>query len=364
MKGAAAWFGGALGAALLACAGGAAPLSFPPAAARTAGAVPGEAAARFLLVGDTGTGDRRARRVAAALGRHAGRTGASHVFFLGDNVYEEGEARLIGPRYLDVYGELFAAGLTPHAALGNHDVLRCRGAERRPLPRDASAYLPASDCWVEDHLATAEFGYRDGFRYYSVEIHGSAEEARRGPLVEVFVLDTNTLGAAQAKVGPGVDEPQRRWLGEALGRSRALWRVVAMHHPLVAPERCRWLVFGCRGDDAALRAELEPIFLEHGVDAVFQAHQHLYARLEPRHGIHYFVTGAGGKHADSFRPDPRTVPRADRGAFNHFMAVEATEERFRYAVVDAAGNLRDEGGFGRRGAAGPGPGSLAILAGR
>lgn len=314
---------------------------------------------RFVLVGDTGTGDARARRVAAAIRRYAEAAPVSHLFFLGDNVYEDGNARSIGPRFLDVYHGVFALGMRTHAALGNHDVQRCRDAGRRPVPRDGSAYARTPGCWVDEHLGTPEFGYRDAFRYYSVEILAEAgsrssadHDVGRAPLVEVFVLDTNTLGAEQQRLASGTDEAQLSWLPGALGRSRARWKVIAMHHPMYAPERCRWLVFGCRGDDRVLRAELEPIFRQHGVHAVFQAHQHFYARMTPQHGIRYFVTGAGGKKPDSTRPDTRAVGRADRGAFNHFVAVEATEDRFDYTAVDAAGAVRDRGSFGGRDSAG------------
>ena len=297
--------------------------------------------ARLILVGDTGTGDERARRVAGQIARHAEDEAVSHLFLLGDNVYEEGDADLIGPRFLDVYRPVLEQGVAIHAALGNHDVEECRDSGIRPSPSNGSAYRAAPDCWVEEHLATPEFGYRDGRRYYSIEIGGDSAPS----LVEVFVLDSNTLGAQQQRLDEGTDAAQLEWLDGALERSHALWKIVVLHHPLVSPVRCRWLWFGCRGADAALRTELEPLLLAGGADVVFQAHQHLYARMEPRGGIHYFVTGAGAKSPDRFRPDPRTVDRPDRGAFLHFVIVEATRERLAFRVVDAEGRTRDRGEF-------------------
>ena len=302
-------------------------------------------AARFILVGDTGTGDERARRVAAQIRRTAEGAAVSHVFLLGDNVYERGEARFIGSRFLDVYRGVLSAGVRIHAALGNHDVERCRESGLRPIARDETAYALSGDCEVDAHLATPEFGYRDGFRYYSIEIPGSG--ASRAPLAEVFVLDSNTLGKDDTKIEDGTDEPQLRWVAEALRVSRARWKVVAMHGTMYTPTRCQWLGFICRGDDEVLRSELEPIFTEHGVDAVFQGHQHFYARLEPQRGIRYFVTGAGGKKPDSARDDERAVRREDRGAFNHFVYVQVTEDRFGYCAIDANGEIRDRGSFGR-----------------
>ena len=304
-------------------------------------------AARFILVGDTGTGDERARGVAAQIQRAAGARSASHVFLLGDNVYEYGEARFIASRFLDVYRGVLSLGVRIHAALGNHDVERCEESGRRPVPRDETAYALSRDCEVDAHLATPEFGYRDGFRYYSVEIPGGRPQSSQTPLVEVFVLDSNTLGKDDTKIEDGTDDPQLRWLAEALRVSQARWKVVAMHGTMYTPTRCQWFGFLCRGDDGVLRSELEPVLLEHGVDAVFQGHQHLYARLRPQRGIRYFVTGAGGKKPDSARNDERVVRREDRGAFNHFVYVRATAGRFTYCAIDAEGNLRDGGSFAK-----------------
>ena len=299
-------------------------------------------AARFIFVGDIGTGNERAWGVAAQIHRQAEAVPVSHVFLLGDNVYEFDGIQSLTDRVLDVYRDVSSLGVTIHAALGNHDVDHCTESGLRPVPRDVSAYRPSPGCSVVSQLGMPEMGYLDGFRYYSIEI--PSEEP---PLVEVFVLDSNTLGVRDTKLAHGSDEPQLRWLAEALRQSSARWKVVAMHHPIYTPIRCHWFRFLCRGADAALTTELESIFREHGVDAVFQGHQHLYARLRPQHGIRYFVTGAGGRRADAFRKDERTVPREDKGAFNHFVYVRATEDQFGYCVVDAEGNLRDGGSFAR-----------------
>lgn len=367
------WTGGAVGfsAAVVlvaimagACGTGVRVLAGPPGGAafgaRLQDTVP---AARFIFVGDTGTGDDRARGVAGQIRRQAEAVPVSHVFLLGDNVYEHGHAESIGSRFLDVYRGVFSLGVKIHAALGNHDVEHCDDSGLRPVPRDESAYDRSTGCEVESHLATPEFGYRDGLRYYSVEIPAELPDwprewtdrdrarSEEPPLVEVFVLDSNTLGVEQTKLTHGTDQPQLGWLAEALQRSNARWKVVAMHHPIYAPKRCQWFRFRCRREDGALQAALEPIFRDNGVDVVFQAHQHLYARLRPQHGIRYFVTGGGGKEADSFHADERTVPREDRGSFNHFVYVRATEDQFGYCVVGADGHLRDGGSFVRGDAA-------------
>ena len=301
---------------------------------------PAAGEARMVFVGDTGTGDRRARRVRDAIRDTAAAAGASHLFLLGDNVYPDGEARHIAPRFLDVYRPVLGLGVRIHAALGNHDVGRCASTGRRPVPRGAAVYVPSGRCHAAEHLATPEFGYVGNDRYYAVRVPAGGP-----PLVEVFVLDTNTLGADQTVLEDGDDAAQLAWLDRALRASTARWRVVAMHHPIHSPDRNLFWIFGRRGPDRRLRAQLEPLFVEHGVAAVFQGHQHLYARLRPRGGVRYFVSGAGSRRPDAFEPDGRTWPRRDRGRFNHFVYVRATAERFEYCAVDAARAVRDGGGF-------------------
>ena len=348
---------------LAACAGGfrtggpAATISSAALGARHHDTVP---AARLIFVGDTGTGDGRAAGVAEQIRQLSDAVPVSHVFLLGDNVYGYRNPASIYERFLDVYRGVLAGGVRFHAALGNHDLDFCADSGLRPVPRDETAYELAPRCSVRSQLQTPQLGFRDGFRYYSAELEeqppgwrrdaAEVQDLRRAqepPLVEVFVVDSNTLGRKQTRLAQETDEPQLGWLAEALQQSGARWKIVAMHHPIYAPVRCRWFRLRCRGADEVLRAELEPIFRENGVDIVFQAHQHLYARLLPQHGIRYFVTGAGGRRADSFRSDEDTVPRDDRGAFNHFVYVRVTDDQFDYCVVDADGEIRDGGSFTR-----------------
>ena len=170
-------------------------------------------------------------------------TGASHLFLLGDNVYENGEAEHIAPRFLDVYRPVMDLGVAIHVALCNHDVGRCDGTRRRPVPRDASAYVPSRRCHAAAHLATPEFGYVNGARYYAVPVADGGS-----PLVEVFMLDSNTLGEDQTRLVDGGDAAQLASLDRALRRSTARWQVVAMHHPIHSPSRRRFWFFGRRTD--------------------------------------------------------------------------------------------------------------------
>ena len=182
----------------------------------------------LAFFGDSGTGDSRQRQVGAQLERVAAAGKLDSVFLLGDNIYNKGEAKYIGPKFLDVYQPLFAKNVAFHAALGNHDVKSCDVAAADPLPRDAGAY---EDCDVGVQLAEPRFGYPQGKRYYSVTGPGAP------PLFEVFVIDTNTL-ATRYFLGEGLppDRAQLDWLARALEASKATWKIVTMHNAMHTPD--------------------------------------------------------------------------------------------------------------------------------
>jgi hypothetical protein len=305
------------------------------------------------FVGDTGTGNSRQRRVRDQLLAASRAVSLQSVFLLGDNLYNNGESRHIMPRFVTMYEDVMATGTAFHAALGNHDIKRCRGTGVVPVPRDHSVYRSAPNCWVAEQLARPEFGYPNGDRYYSIASGGPT------PLAEVFVLDSNTLIADG--VTDGSDDPQLDWLRSAVARSTAVWKIVTMHHTIYSPRTDRFLWAG-RDTDEELRALLEPILAD-GVDVVFQGHNHMYARLEPQNGVRYFVSGAGGQKPYKFTPDPTTIPRSDRGSFNHLVVVRVTDQVFEYCVIDDSGATRDGGWFGADDATDTAfaPGSCAIL---
>ena len=244
---------------------------------------------RIAFFGDAGTGDSDQKRIRDQLVSSSQNPPLDYVFLLGDNVYPSGAASDIRPKFLDIYQELFPLGIQFHSALGNHDLQMCRGSDLRPVPPDSDAYS-GRRCDVGAHLDETMFGYVDGKRYYSVSSGGS------NPLMEVFVLDSNTLRTSQSKF-KGEDTPQLAWLEGALGRSTAAWKIVTMHHPIHSPPGERSFFWFCRkGHDPELelREDIEAMLSSSGVDAVFQGHNHFFARMVPQKGVRYFVAGAAG----------------------------------------------------------------------
>ena len=298
-------------------------------------------------MGDSGTGDARQGRVRDQLLRYPLR----FVVLLGDNVYSAGQKAGLATRFDRVYEPIMERGVDFHATLGNHDVLLCGLAPTRgPLSPKADAYrIRDLGCDVEHQIADANFGYRDRRRYYSF-----LSDPGPAPLVEVFLLDSNTLGIADTKLWPaGNDWAQVIWLDAALAASKARWKVVAMHHPPHSPQAARHVftfrnwewTFGGRMRETRLANQLEPILRKHAVDVVFAGHNHFYARMTPQDGIRYFVSGGGGRPAYGFEPSPGYV--ATGGAFNHFVYVRVTGSAFEYYVIDDQGRSRDAGWFAK-----------------
>lgn len=301
------------------------------------------------FLGDGGTGKKEQKAVASQLELARGEGKLDYVFLLGDNIYNNGEAKYIRPKYLDVYGKLLDDSVTFHAAIGNHDVKKCDIADVDRLPRDATAYV---DCEIDQQLDPRNrFGYVKGNRYYDIAIPGRTEALADGgsvlddaSLIEVFVVDTNTLASSQSFLPEGDDELQLQWLDRELTASHAKWKVVAMHHPIHSPSSAGW--FSGHSREILLGDQLEPILTRHGVDIVFAGHNHFYARMVPQNGIRYFVSGGGGRGMYRYKRDEGyVVEDEDRGKFHHFIHVRVSPERFEYCVVDAEGGTRDGGWF-------------------
>ncbi|MCB9742541.1 MAG: metallophosphoesterase [Alphaproteobacteria bacterium] len=82
------------------------------------------------------------------------------------------------------------------------------------------------------------------------------------------------------------ESEQLRWLAEELTAAEgARATVVSFHRPIFT------LAKSAPKDD--FRAQLHPLFVEHGVDLVLQAHNHSYERFEVD-GLTYIVDGGGG----------------------------------------------------------------------
>lgn len=244
---------------------------------------------RFAVIGDSGTGGLRQYQVAGAMTSYHEVFPFEHVLMLGDNLYGGEDPEDYRSKFERPYRQLLERGVEFRASLGNHDELAQRHYEHFNMGGEA---------------------------YYSFRPAGHD--------AEFFALNTDYLTPEQLA-----------WLEEALAGSDARWKICFFHHPIYSSG-------GRHGSDLALRRELEPLFIAHGVDVVFAGHDHFYERLEPQNGIVYFVSGGAGKlRRGDLANSPLTASGYDEDY--HFLLVEIVEDEMHFQAISRTGVTVDAG---------------------
>jgi hypothetical protein len=243
---------------------------------------------RFAVLGDTGTGGSEQYEVGTRLAASRAVFPFAFVLMLGDNIYGSERPQDFVKKFERPYQALLDLKIPFYASLGNHD---------DPNQR---FYKPFN---------------MDGSRYYTFEKGG----------VRFFALDSNYM-----------DQVQQEWLARELSRSTNTWKIAFFHHPLYSS--------GARhGSEVDLRAVLEPLFLKHGVSAVFSGHEHFYERVKPQKGIAYFTSGGAAKlRRGNIRDDsPLTAKGFDTD--RSYMLVEIDDRTMYFQALSRTGALVDSG---------------------
>ena len=207
---------------------------------------------------------------------------------VGDNMYGSEKAADYKLKFENVYKPLLDQQVKFYAALGNHD---------------------------ESNQRFYEFFNMEGQEYYRFK-KGNAS---------FYALNSNYM-----------DKKQVDWLNEKLAADTATWKIAFFHHPPYSSG-------GAHGSDTKLREVVEPIFLKHGVDVVFNGHEHFYERIKPQQGIYYFISGSGGKlrKGDVKKGSPLTDKAFDSDM--SFMLLEIDDNQMHYQVVSRTGETVDSG---------------------
>jgi predicted MPP superfamily phosphohydrolase len=246
---------------------------------------------KFAVIGDNGTGDAPQYELAAQMARARAQFPFDLVLMVGDNFYGSQKPADLAKKFDRPYKALLDAGVMFQASLGNHDELHTIN------------YPPIN---------------MQGRRYYTF----TRQNAR------FFVLDTNAL-----------DPPQIDWFRAQLAASRDEWKICYFHHPLYSNA-------GRHGGAVDVRVLLEPLLLEYGVHVVFSGHDHIYERLQPQNGIHYFITGSGGKlRKGDYRRTPTSAAGFDQD--QAFLLVEIDGTDLFFETISRAGASVDSGTFKR-----------------
>ena len=248
---------------------------------------------KFLVIGDSGTGDRPQYEVAAKIAEARARFPFEFAIMLGDNMYG-GEKEIDFVRKFETpYKPLLDDGVKFYASLGNHDD-------------------PTQRFYQKFNM--------DGRRYYTF----------RKKDVEFFVLDSTYMSP-----------PQIKWLAEELKRSDAKLKIPYFHHPIYSS--------GARhGSELDLQKVVEPLFLENGVDVVFSGHEHFYERLKPQKGIVYITQGGAAKLRRGNIKDKSAMTAKGFDSDRSFTLVEVVGDHLFFETISRLGQIVDSGQFPRR----------------
>lgn len=247
-----------------------------------------QSSVRFVVIGDTGTGSRKQMEVAQMMLRYRQVFPYEFVLLVGDNMYGSEKASDYKQKFENIYRPLLDQQVKFYAALGNHD---------------------------ESNQRFYEHFNMEGQEYYRF---------RKGN-VSFYSLNSNYM-----------DKKQIDWLNEKLATDTATWKIAFFHHPPYSSG-------GKHGSDTKLRRVIEPIFMKYKVDVVFNGHEHFYERIKPQHGIHYFISGSGGKlrKGDVKKGSPLTDKAFDLDM--SFMMLEINDDQLHYQVISRTGATVDSG---------------------
>jgi hypothetical protein len=128
---------------------------------------------------------------------------------------------------------------------------------------------------------------------------------------------------------------QKSWLAQDLAAASGKWIVVFMHRPLFRGTHPYdpWVNTSNTAGQAN-KAEIHNLFVQNGVDVVFEGHDHFYLHhLED--GIQYIITGGGGAPLYSL---PAPAPGDVFGASTHeHVKVDETAASLHVSAIDTNG---------------------------
>jgi 3',5'-cyclic AMP phosphodiesterase CpdA len=240
---------------------------------------------RFAIIGDTGSGSAKQQEVADMMIRYRQSFAFDFVLMLGDNLYGGESPKDYRKKFEDVYKKLLDEKIKFYATLGNHD--------------------------------TSNQRFYDDFNMKGNEYY----RFKKGD-VAFYSLNSNYM-----------DKRQVKWLEEELSKDVSKWKICFLHHPPYSSGKKH-------GPDVELREVVEPIFLKYGVNLVLAGHEHFYERMKPQKGIHYIISGAGGKlRAGGVRASQITEKSFDQDL--HFILVEIADDELHFQVISRTGKVID-----------------------
>jgi hypothetical protein len=254
----------------------------------------GKDSVKFLVVGDSGTGDRAQIEVAAQMWKQHAVFPFEFAIMLGDNLYGSERPQDYMTKFERPFKAMLDANIPFYASLGNHDD-------------------PNQRFYKNFNMG--------GQRFYTYQKKD----------VRFFALDSNYM-----------DKDQQRWLEQELSRSNSKWKIAYFHHPLYSSG-------ASHGSEVDLRAVIEPLFVKYGLNVVFAGHEHFYERIKPQKGIYHFTAGGSAKlrAGDIISSTGLTAKGFDTE--QSFMLVEIDGDVLHFQTISRRGKIVDAGEIRRTG---------------
>ena len=234
------------------------------------------APARFWVVGDSGTGEKRPKEVHEAMLNHIKKDARQLDFYLhvGDMAYTDGTDAEFQKNFFAIYDTTLRR-VPVWPALGNH----------------------------EGHTAQGDLGLGPYFDAYVSPTNGEAGGVPSGTEayyswdyghIHFIALDSFDLDRSP-------DAAMAQWLREDLNKTKADWLIAFWHHPPYTK--------GSHDSDietelVEMRENIMPILEDHGVDVVFTGHSHIYERSMLMDGAYSTPTTAENVILDDGDGDP------------------------------------------------------------
>lgn len=250
----------------------------------------GKDSVKFLVIGDSGTGDRAQTETGEQMWKAHAIFPYEFAIMLGDNMYGSERPQDYVNKFERPYKPMLDANIPFYASLGNHDD-------------------PNQRFYKNFNMG--------GKRFYTFQKKD----------VRFFALDSNYM-----------DKDQQRWLETELSNSDSKWKIAFFHHPIYSSG-------GRHGSETDLRAIIEPLFIKYNLHVVFAGHEHFYERLKPQNGIYYFTAGGSAKlrSGDIMQNSPMTAKGFDTE--QSFMVVEIDGDVLRFQTISRRGKRVDSGEF-------------------
>ena len=255
---------------------------------------------QLIAIGDTGTGNKDQKLVAAGMAKVCEQMGCDLILLLGDNIYPDGVQSIHDQQFYSKFEHIYSKIDKPfYAVLGNHDV-----------KQDALSqvlYTLISDKWRMPNY----------------------EYIIKTDVADLYALNTNcplSFASFEDKLSQNKTES-----------STKPWVIAFAHHSIYSN--------GTHGDTNILTRLYWELFLEEKVDLYLAGHNHNLAHFKyDNSGTDHIISGAGGNHyrSDSEQEKLKGSSSSASNLFTHndtgFVWLEINKNKLHLSFHDSTGN--------------------------